>query len=260
MSITNTDLIVSLGVIFGIIGWIFYIANKQKEGFEQLEYTNESYLPYQLKETSSINTVSLSTPIIDISTNKKTYYGKLISSIVPSSINEYLYIDETNIDYIKNKVINISKPVKINVTNIVTSNFPIKLFFYNSTKSTVKITIMFTDTNATLYSDLDCVSNYMTNDINRIKLSIDTSSIIQNSLIIRKNFLNKEGIPIFYRYNTWLDYGRLSSDVDEVIKAPEDVKTIFTNLAPGPAPGNISPYVKINVSSSPSPTHVPSSK
>jgi len=251
----DINLIISLIIIFGVLSLVFFNCSdsKSKERFDQLDLiTNESDIPDILKESSSVNNVSLTSQIIDISTNKKTIYGNFNSILVPSSINEYMYIDESNIDYIKNKVINISKPVKINVSNIVTSNFPIKLFLYNSTKTPLIITLMFTDKNSTTYSEIQCVSNYMTNDINRLKLSIDTSNILKNSVTIRKNYLNRDGIPIFYCSNTSsMEYNRITRDIDDVIKAPTDTNTVFVSKT------GTSQYVTINVNSAPGPAPRP---
>lgn len=199
----DINIIFSLVIIFVIIHLILVNQFDQTNLNERFD-SQETVLQPQLDEAVSVNTISLTTPLVDISTNKKTVYGNFISSSVPSCINEFVYIDETNIEYLKDKVINISKPVKINVTDIPTSVFPVNLFFYNSTKSSLNITLMFTDIYETTYTEIECESNHMTNDINKIKLGINNSGALKNIVTTKKNFLENNKIPVFYRNNTWM--------------------------------------------------------
>ena len=155
--------LVSIGIILLVIFLIY--TTRTKEKFDQ--FASSINIPIKLNELSSINNIDISMPLlIDIKipikpniespmkpnivspkekisyTTKqvRTTYGLISSTLVSPELNNFLYIDNTNIFYLKNKIINISKPIKINVTNITTQSFPIRLFFYNSTKDNLFIT------------------------------------------------------------------------------------------------------------------------
>lgn len=219
---------ISLIVIFLIIGWLYCPKfNASKEKFDQFTYTDPSNIPARLQEVSSVNLVDPSAPIWDTSKNK-SMFGKLISSnLTNPDINNVLYIDDSNIDFLKSKPINITKPVEIYLTNTIISNYPLKFYFYNSSKANVPIKLIYTNPSSGIVtSNAVCVSNYMTNDINKLKLSLDSTNSLKSSVIIRKGYLQR-GMAIYTNNKKKIEWNNIAEEIDDTFPAPADALTVF---------------------------------
>jgi hypothetical protein len=245
--------IVSIVVIIVILAFVLLKGSKtNKERFDQIDLSANIT---KLLESSSIHSIGENSVIPESldSSGNKTLFGNFISSTSPDLTNN-LTIDETNINYIKSKVINVSKDIIIDLTNLVTSNFPIKLFFYNSSSKDIKIKLNFTKNKIVYFSNLKCVSNYLTTDVNRLSLSLDSSNMIKYSLVTRNNYMSY-GKYIFYSSNYTLYYGSLTSDLDNYASVPTDTLLGLNN----------GPFTNLNVTVStlaptPTPAPAPSSK
>ncbi len=236
MDINN---IASIVVIIVIIVWILYNSSKKtKERFDQ--FASASSIPAGLLEKSSINSIQPN-PALYEKSGKKTQYGNFASSVNPNLSNS-LEIDYTNIEYLKSRVINVSKPINIDLTYIDVKKFPIKLLFYNSTSKDLSLNLIFNSSNGQVVSPLICVSNYMTGDVNRLKLSLNSLNIINYSIVTRLNYMSR-GRGMFTSSGNKIVWSGIASDIDDIASVPVDVVLPFKttsgdilNITAVPAP------------------------
>lgn len=241
----NTNNIASIFVIVVIVCWILLNGSNKthkiqsKEKFDQI--ISESLIPAKLKEMYSVNSIGSNPPMYD-KPGRKSIYGNL--SLPELNLKNSLGIDYRNISFVKSRVINVSKPISIDLTYIDIEKFPIKLYFYNSTPKDLSLNLIFgsVSDSSQVILPLTCVSNYMTNDVNKLSLSLNSYNKIKYSLITNSNYISY-GKQIFHSNGSRLYFSGIVADVDNIITQPNDMLASFmdsfggtTNVTATPAP------------------------